>query len=128
MGRTGSRRPIGRPTLRQNGAAPDYDFITHLTRFCRVLREHGLLGGPQETADAIRAVGHIDLMTEGRVYWSLRSLLVSRQEQLAVFDGLFAQFWNFEPLTRRPEPQVDPTANFGQTRTVGRMPRGLGVP
>ena len=114
--------------MRQNGAAPDYDFITHLTRFCRVLREHGLLVGPQETADAIRAVGHIDLMTEGRVYWSLRSLLVSRQEQLAVFDGLFAQFWNFEPLTRRSEPQVDPTANFGQTRTVGRMPRGLGVP
>ena len=93
-----------------------------------MLREHGLLLGPQETADAVRAVSHVDLMTEGRVYWSLRSLLVSRQEQLVVFDRLFSQFWNFEPLTRRPEPQADPTANFGQTRTVGQMPRGLGVP
>ena len=34
----------------------DYDFISHLTRFCRALREHGLLVGPQETADAIAAV------------------------------------------------------------------------
>ncbi len=105
-----------------------YDIIAHLTRFCRVLREHGLLVGPQETSDAIRAVERIGLMTEGRVYWSLRSLLVSRQEQFVVFDRLFAQFWAFEPLSRRPDIDVDPTANFGQTRTVGRMPRGLGVP
>ena len=106
----------------------DYDFTTHLTRFCRVLREHGLLVGPQETADAIRAVSHVDLMTEGRVYWSLRSLLVSRHEQLATFDQLFTQFWNFQPLDRTPQREVDPTADFGQTRTVGRIPRGLGVP
>ena len=114
--------------MTQATSVVDYDFIAHLTRFCRVLREHGLLVGPQETADAVRAVGHLDIMTEGRVYWSLRSLLVSRQDQLAIFDSLFRQLWNFEPLTRRPEPQADPTVNFGQTRTVGRMPRGLGVP
>ena len=106
----------------------NYDFIAHLTRFCRVLREHGLLVGPQETSDAVRAVSHVDLMTEGRIYWSLRSLLVSRQEHLATFDHLFGQFWSFEPLSRAPESRADPTANFGQTRTVGRLPRGLGVP
>ena len=128
MGGAGNGRPVRIAIVSQNGTIADYDFIAHLTRFCRVLREHGLLVGPQETADAIRAVGHVDIMTEGRIYWSLRSLLVSRQEQLSVFDRLFGQFWNFEPLTRRPEPQADPTANFGQTRTVGRMPRGLGVP
>ena len=105
-----------------------YDLISHLTRFCRALRRHGLLVGPQETADAIRAVERIDLMTEGRVYWSLRALLVSRQEQLVVFDRLFAQFWNFEPLSRAPERRPEPTPQLGQTRTVGRLPRGLGVP
>ncbi len=105
-----------------------YDFTSHMTRFCRVLRGHGLLVGPQETADAIRAVSHIDLMTEGRVYWSLRALLVSRQEHLAAFDRLFAQFWNFLPLDAPPHREVDPTADFGQTRTVGRLPRGIGVP
>ena len=105
-----------------------YDLIAHLTRFCRALREHGLLVGPQETADAIRAVERMGLMTEARVYWSLRALLVSRREQLSVFDRLFAQFWNFEPLSRSPERQPEPTPNLGQTRTVGRLPRGLGVP
>ena len=106
----------------------DYDFISHLTRFCRLLRRHGLLLGPQETSDAIRAVSHVDLMVEGRVYWSLRSLLVARQEHLAIFDRLFAQFWNFLPVSAPPSAAGDPTANFGQTRTVGRLPRGLGVP
>ncbi len=105
-----------------------YDFPAHLTRFCRALRSRGLLIGPQETADAIRAVSRVDMMSEARVYWSLRTLLVSRQEHLCVFDGLFAQFWNFEPLSRPPPPDADPTADFGQTRTVGRLPRGLGVP
>ena len=106
----------------------DYDFTAHLTRFCRVLRRHGLLVGPQETSDAIRAVSHVDLMVEGRVYWSLRSLLVARHEHLPIFDRLFAQFWNFLPLNVPPQSKVDTSANFGQTRTVGRLPRGLGVP
>ena len=38
-----------------------YDFTAHLTHFCRVLRSHGLLVSPQETADVMRAlsaVGH----------------------------------------------------------------------
>ena len=82
----------------------NYDFIYHLTGFCRVLREHGLLIGPLETSDAIRAVSMVDLMTEGRIYWTLRSLLVSRHEQLATFDSLFARFWNFQPLPRVNPP------------------------
>ena len=108
--------------------AASYDFIAHLTRFCRVLREHGLLVGPQETADAVRAMAHVDLMTEGRIYWSLRSLLVSRREHLPTFDALFERFWNFLPINMPKESKGDPTANFGQTRTAGRLPRGIGVP
>ncbi len=108
--------------------AVGYDFIAHLTRFCRALREHGLLVGPQESADAVRAMAHVDLMTEGRIYWSLRPLLVSRQEHLPTFDALFERFWNFLPLNLPPESNADPTANFGQTRTAGRLPRGIGVP
>ena len=108
--------------------AANYDFIAHLTRFCRLLREHGLLVGPQETADAVRAMAYVDLTTEGRIYWSLRSLLVSRQEHLQTFDALFDRFWNFLPLNIPPESKGDPTANFGQTRSVGRLPRGIGVP
>ena len=105
-----------------------YDFISHLTGFCRVLREHGLLIGPHETSDAIRAVSMVDLMTEeGRIYWTLRCSLVSRQEQLATFDSLFARFWNFQPLPRFQPPE-NPSNKFGETRTPGRAPRALALP
>ncbi len=106
----------------------DYDFTAHLTRFCRALRGHGLLVGPQETADAIAAVERAGIMSETRIYWSLRALLVSRREQFPIFDRLFYQFWNFEPISPRPESDGGPKTSFGQTRTVGRLPRGLGVP
>ena len=105
----------------------NYDFISHLTGFCRVLREHGLLIGPLETSDAIRAVSMVDLMTEGRIYWTLRSLLVSRHEQLATFDVLFARFWNFQPLPR-VKPPPNQSNKFGETRTTGRVPRALALP
>ena len=82
--------------------------------------------GPQETADAIQAVERVGLMSEARIYWSLRALLVSRREQLGTFDRLFSQFWNFEPVSARPETDGGPKTSFGQTRTVGRLPRGLG--
>ena len=110
------------------GVLQEYDFISHLTRFCRALRSHGLLVGPQETADAIHAVERAGLMSEARIYWSLRALLVSRREHLPTFDRLFYQFWNFEPISPRPESDGRPKSSFGETRTVGRLPRGLGVP
>ena len=120
---------IGEETHRGGGiGAGEYDFTAHLTRFCRALRGHGLLVGPQETADAVQAVERAGLMSEARIYWSLRTLLVSRREQLRTFDRLFYQFWNFEPVSPRPEPDGGPKTSFGQTRTVGRLPRGLGVP
>ena len=105
-----------------------YDLAAHVTRFCRVLRSHGLLAGPQESADALHAVENVGVMSESYIYWSLRSLLPSSPEDLAVFDDLFAQFWNFRPLTPAPERSDPGPSQFGQTRTVGRLPRGIGVP
>ena len=105
-----------------------YDLAAHVTRFCRVLRSYGLLAGPQESADALLAVENVGVMSESYIYWSLRSLLPSSPEDLAVFDDLFARFWNFRPLTPAPERSDPGPSQFGQTRTVGRLPRGIGVP
>ena len=69
----------------------------------------------------------VDLMAEGRIYWTLRSLLVSRHEQLATFDSLFARFWNFQPLPRVKTP-TNTSSKFGETRTTGRVPRALALP
>ena len=75
-------------------AAPE-DIVSHVTRFCRALREEGLLAGPSETSESIRALGHIDLMSREQVYWAMRSLLVCRRDEIARFDRLFEDFWRF---------------------------------
>ena len=84
-----------------------YDFTAHLTHFCRALRSHGLLIGPQETADVMRALGAVDMMDRGRVYWSLRALLLSRRDEIPIYDSLFERFWNFEELPLRPHIDSD---------------------
>ncbi len=88
-------------------AVDGYDFVAHLTRFCRVLRSHGLLVGPTETADTLRAMGAVDVMDRGRVYWALRSLLLSRRDEIPIYDAVFDRFWNFEPLLLRPHIEGD---------------------
>ena len=98
---------------------PEYDFISHLTYFCRALRRRGLLVGPQETTDAARALAFVDLLDRGRVYWTLRSVLLSRPEQFDVFDELFERFWNFEPLPEKPHP----TPENGRTDGLLRFRR-----
>ena len=99
-----------RRVLELGTMSPEYDFIAHVTRFCRILRGHGMLVGPPEAASAVDAIGRVDMMDYGRVYWTLRSVLVSRHEEIAVFDELFERLWNFEPQPTRPymEPSDNP--------------------
>ncbi len=101
--------------------ARDYDFIAHVTRFCRTLRAHGLLVGPAEAASAISAIAGVDMMDYGRVYWTLRSVLVSRHEEIAVFDELFERLWNFETQLSRPYSKPD-SSPFGGLRELRRRP------
>lgn len=107
--------------------SPNYDFISHLTRFCRVLRGHGFLIGPQEAADAIRAISLVDMMDRGRVYWTLRTVLTSRHEEIPVFDQLFERFWDFEPIPTRPAGKPG-DAQLGGPREFRRLPSALTLP
>ena len=104
-----------------------YDFTTHLTHFCRVLRSYGLLISPQETADVMRALGAVDMMDKGRVYWSLRALLLSRRDEIPIYDSLFERFWNFEELPLRPHIDSDDdlvggAKEFRRTPSMAMMP------
>ena len=99
----------------------EYDFISHMTRFCRVARSYGLMVGPRETSDAVRALGLVNMMDRGRVYWTLRSLLVSRQEDILVFDELFQRFWDFEPIPVRP-PSSQASNPFGRPKEFRQRP------
>lgn len=65
-------------------------------RFCRALRERGLLATPAESIDALRTLSAVDLGDRADVYFALRALLPSRREDLAIFDELFEKWWRLE--------------------------------
>jgi uncharacterized protein len=65
----------------------------HVVAFGRVLREAGLEVGPGRVADALAGLDLVDLSSRDDVYWTLRQTLVSRWEDLHVFDAAFAAWF-----------------------------------
>jgi hypothetical protein len=85
--------------------------VGHVVTFGRVLREAGLEIGPGRVTDALRALDSVDLARRDDVYFSLRQTLVSRHDELAVFDRAFEAWFLRAPVgvlrrTREPEPVV----------------------
>ena len=60
--------------------------VRHVVTFGRVLREVGLEVGPGRVADALRALAAVDLTRQEDVFFSLRQTLVSRHDELDLFD------------------------------------------
>jgi uncharacterized protein len=69
-----------------NGAA----LIRDLASFGRTLREGGAEVGPARLADAVRALDRVGLEKERDAYFALRQTLVSRREDLELFDRAYA--------------------------------------
>src|SRR5437016_13475599 len=72
------------------------DLVEATTRFCRMLRERGLAVSPEESIDAVRALGAVDLGDRSEVYLALRALLTSRREDLVAFDRAFDEWFASE--------------------------------
>jgi uncharacterized protein with von Willebrand factor type A (vWA) domain len=80
------------------------DLTTHVVGFCRALRARGLTVGPREAADALQALAAVDVADRRECYLALRAVLTSRQEDLALFDQVFAECWNPpQPTPEGPE-------------------------
>jgi uncharacterized protein with von Willebrand factor type A (vWA) domain len=73
-----------------------------IVTFGRVLREAGLEVGPGRIADALRGLDHVDITRQEDVYWTLRTTLVARREDLDPFDRAF-DAWFLRRAGRRPE-------------------------
>jgi len=67
--------------------------LDNLLLFGRVLRRAGIDVHRGRLLDVIEALGHVNLGARDEVYHTCRTLLVHRQEQIAVFDRAFAAFW-----------------------------------
>jgi uncharacterized protein len=80
--------------------------VRHVVTFGRVLREVGIEVGPGRIADAVRGLGAVDLTRQEDVYFTLRQTLVSRHDELELFDRAFVAWFlrgPVAPLVRERE-------------------------
>jgi uncharacterized protein with von Willebrand factor type A (vWA) domain len=92
----------------------------HIVTFGRVLREAGLEVGPGRLQDALRGLDRVDITRQDDVYWTLRTTLVARREDLAPFDRAF-DAWFLRRAVRFPgRRETDPRSMPKDARRVRR--------
>ena len=72
--------------------------VRHVVTFGRVLREVGLEVGPGRVADALRSIAAVNLTRQEDVYFALRQTLVSRHDELDLFDRAFNAWFLRAPV------------------------------
>ena len=110
------------------------DLLPRLGAFARLLHDAGLEAGPRRLTDATRALTFVDLKKEPDFRAALRTVFVSRKEEIATFEAAFDIFW------APPDPRTTAGVVPGRTRALPMSPdelleaavliylRGLGVP
>ena len=92
--------------------------VGHVVTFGRVLHEAGLEVGPGRVADALRALDAVDLARQEDVYFSLRQTLVSRHDELDLFDRAFSAWFLRAPVL----PPVRTRAAADTVTRIGESP------
>jgi uncharacterized protein len=77
---------------KRRGGAPR-DLQAAIVSFAGLLRRQGLPVTLIEVSDAVRALEHLDLADRDEVFLGLRTVFVSRLEELPVFERCFEAFW-----------------------------------
>jgi uncharacterized protein with von Willebrand factor type A (vWA) domain len=97
--------------------------LSHVVTFGRVLREVGLEVGPGRLQDALRGLDAVDLTSQDDVYWALRQTLVTRRDELELFDRAFAAWFLrapvLAPLRSLPQPEARPVAVAAESPRPG---------
>ena len=101
-------RPARSAAAGDSGTAGDSALARNAIGFVRVLRSGGLTVSTGQAADFLRALEWIDVGVRGQVYHAARAVLVSRHEDLAVFDRAFDGFWSADGGSRQPGPRKAP--------------------
>jgi uncharacterized protein with von Willebrand factor type A (vWA) domain len=76
------------------------DLIRHTVRFCRELRARGVHVTPAESELAARVLGAVDISDSDELRLALRTALVNRREDFALFDATFDELWSIGRPTR----------------------------
>lgn len=68
-------------------------FLENILLFPRMLRQAGLPISPEQTLNFVQAAALVDIASREELFHAARSMLVTRQEQLRLFETLFNRFW-----------------------------------
>ena len=114
------------------------DLMTATLAFGRMLRGAGLQVTVSELMDAVRALEVLDLLDRSDVYLGLRTVIVTRREELPAFDRCFDAFWRFRAAegqgleglmgpTETTGQQADEDSASGSVETAGRKEAALAL-
>lgn len=119
-------------------AGPGGRLAENVMHFARLLRAAGMRVGPDRVLDCVRALEIAGTERREDWYWTMSSVLLSREEQRPVFDQAFRLFWRDPKLVekmmqlllpkvygRSPKPEEQQSqrltdALFGQKRQEER--------
>src|SRR5579871_5432815 len=90
--------------------APTDSFVQNMLSLVQLLREAGLPISTEQVMDFVRALRLIDIGQRAQVYHAARGILVSRYEQLRLFEAIFNAFWNSHTQQLSGSPQKAPHA------------------
>lgn len=85
-------------------ARPD-TLLENILEFPRLLQRAGMPVSPQQSMNYIQALTLFDIGQREQVFHTARSMLVTRQEHLRLFETLFNLFWRSPAQARRWQPQ-----------------------
>jgi uncharacterized protein len=114
--------PSGSPTE----SASDDALVRHVVTFGRVLREAGLEVGPARISDALVGLDRVELGQRDDVYWTLRTTLVSRAEDIESFDRAFAAWFLRSPSRPGYRIAKPPERRSGASQQTTRTDSGAG--
>jgi uncharacterized protein len=106
--------------------APGTAVVRHVVTFGRVLREGGVEVGPGRVAEALRGLAAVDLSRHEDVYYTLRQTLISRQDDLELFDRAFTTWFLREPLAPGDEAPGEPPVEHAAFPSDGAEVPGSG--
>ena len=95
---------------------PEVDLLPRLGAFARLLHDAGLEAGPRRLTDATRALAFIDLKNQNDFRNALRSVFVSRKEDIPLFEAAFDIFW------APPDPRASAGIIPGRSRSLPLPP------
>jgi len=90
--------------------------LANLLAFSRVLHEIGIKVSLSQVIDAVRALRSVDIARKADFYTALSANLVSAHAEIAVFDQVFALFWQGRNPDERSLASVDERPEFPGVR------------